>query len=208
MKISTRTLATVSAATTALFPAIVVVLNLVQHRNYDPIKQAISELALGSGGTAMVLAFCGLAVGIAALAAVIRTQSLKARAVPIILAVAAVLAGPLSAGFHTDRTGAPTTWHGTLHNDAGLGAFLLLLAAMLISSFAFSRDPFWKGHVIATRVLTVAAVISFFLIPVLGQDHFGLSQRLFVGSFVSWLIVSAVYASRSERRLAISASAV
>lgn len=196
MNTDTRTLAGVSGASTALFPTIVITLNVIQHRHYDPVKQAISELALGTGGSAMILAFCSLGAGIAMLAVIVRRRDRTARVVPTMLALAAVLAGPMSAAFHTDLTGTPTTLHGTIHNDAGLAAFLLLLAAMVVSSFAFARDPFWQGHVTATRVFAAAGTASFFLIPGLGGDHFGISQRLFVGSFVCWLILTAAYARR------------
>lgn len=199
MSISTRTLASVSAAATAVFPVVVITLNVVQRHHYDPVKQAISELALGRGGAAMAVAFCSLAVGIATLAVVIARRSRRARVVPAILGVAAVLAGPMSAAFHTDLTGAPTTLDGTIHNDAGLTAFLLLLTAMVISTLTFARDRFWRGHVVATRILAVAGAIAFFLIPGLGTDHFGVSQRLFVGSFVCWLFLTALR-GRAEAR--------
>lgn len=35
---------------------------------------------------------------------------------------------------------------------------------------------------------------GFFLIPILGDDRFGLAQRIFVGLFLSWLIAVAVIA--------------
>lgn len=189
-----RSLPVVSIVCTALFPAIVIVLNLVQRDSYSPVRQAISELALGSGGALMVLAFCSLGAGILTVAVVIHRTAGRGRVVPVILGIAAVLAGPASAGFHTDLTGAPTTLHGTIHNAAGLSAFLLLLTAMVVSSLRFRRDAFWRGHATATAVLAVIGLITFCLIPVLGDDRFGLAQRLFVGTFLTWLITTAAYA--------------
>jgi hypothetical protein len=193
-KPSTRALAATSVTTTALFPVIVIALNVVQRRSYSPARQAISELALGPGGVLMVLAFCGLGAGIATLAVTVRRAAANARVVPAILGIAAILAGPGSAAFHTDRTGAATTLHGTIHNTAGLVAFLLLLAAMVIASLGFRRDDFWRGHAATTTVLAGTGLVTFFLVPLLGNDHFGLAQRLFVGTFVTWLIVTAAYA--------------
>jgi hypothetical protein len=193
---SARSLAAISAATTALFPATVITLNVVQRRSYSPVSQAISELALGAGGVLMVLAFCSLGAGILTLASTIHRTGAKRRAVPAILAVAAVLAGPASAAFHTDLTGAPTTLHGTIHNTAGLAAFLLLLVAMVVASFTFRRDAFWRGHAVTTAGFAVTGIVTFLLIPLLGDDRFGLAQRLFVGTFVAWLITSAAYAHR------------
>lgn len=193
---STHSLSAVSMVSTALFPAIVIVLNVVQRHGYSPVRQAISELALGSGGVLMVLAFCSLGAGILTVAAVIHRTATRSRAVPVILGIAAVLAGPASAGFHTDLTGTPTTLHGTVHNVAGLAAFLLLLTAMVVSSLRFRRDAFWRGHATATAVLAGIGLITFCLIPLLGDDRFGLAQRLFVGTFLVWLIATAAYVNR------------
>ena len=191
-----RSLAAVSVASTALFPGIVITLNLVQRAGYSPVRQAISELALGTGGLLMVIAFCGLGTGIFTLAMTIRRVGANGRIVPAILTVAAILAGPASAAFHTDLTGAPTTVHGTIHNVAGIAAFLLLLTAMVVGSFTFRRDVFWRSHAVTTAFLAISGLITFFLIPLLGDDRFGLAQRLFVGTFVTWLITTATYAHR------------
>lgn len=193
---SARSLAAVSIESTALFPSIVITLNLVQRGGYSPVRQAISELALGTWGLLMVVAFCGLGTGIFTLAMTIRRVGAKRHTVPAILTVAAVLAGPASAAVHTDLTGAPTTVHGTIHNLVGLAAFLLLLTAMVITSFTFRRDVFWRSHAVTTAFIAASGLITFFLIPVLGDARFGLAQRLFVGTFVTWLITTAAYAHR------------
>lgn len=194
-------LATAALVSASLFPLIVIVLNLVQRRDYSPTRQAISELALGSGGNFMVLAFCGLGIGIFLLALIIFRTSRNARVTPLLLAVASVLAGPVSAAFHTDRTGARTTMHGNIHNGAGLAAFLLILVAMITAAYRFRREPKWRSHAAPNTALAALGIVTFFLIPMLGNSHFGLAQRLFVGTFVAWILASATHArniSRSE----------
>lgn len=188
---------------TSLFPVIVIVLNLVQRHGYSPTRQAISELALGPGGALMAVAFCGLGVGILLLAVIIRRTSGKAVVTPLLLAVASVLAGPVSAAFHTDLTGAKTTLHGTVHNTAGLLAFFLILAAMITGAYRFRREPWWRSHAAPTAAFATAGIVTFFLIPTLGNSQFGLAQRLFVGTFVAWLLTTAAYAHR-QRGIALS----
>jgi hypothetical protein len=142
----------------------------------------------------MVLAFCGLGIGIFLLAVIIFRASRKARITPLLLALASVLAGPISAAFHTDRTGAKTTMHGNIHNGAGLAAFLLILVAMITAAYRFRHEPNWRSHAAPTTALAALGIVTFFLIPMLGNSHFGLAQRLFVGTFVAWILTTATHA--------------
>ena len=191
-----RGLATAAVALTSLFPLIVIVLNLIQRHDYSPTRQAISELALGTDGNAMIIAFCGLGVGIFLLAVSIYRTSRNARVTPLLLALASVLAGPVSAAFHTDRTGAKTTVHGNIHNVAGLAAFLIILVAMITAAYRFRREPAWRAHATVTKAFAALGITTFFLVPVLGNSQFGLAQRLFVGTFVVWLLSTAAHAAR------------
>jgi hypothetical protein len=146
----------------------------------------------------MAVAFCGLGAGIFLLAVSIHRSSRKARVTPLLLTLAAVLAGPVSAAFHTDRSGAKSTLHGTIHDTAGLVAFLLILLAMITGAYRFRHEPWWRSHAVPTAAFAVLATVTFFLIPELGSSNFGLAQRLFVGTFVAWLLWTAGYArSRS-----------
>lgn len=189
-------LATGALVAMSLFPLIVIALNLVQRHSYSPTRQAISELALGTGGGLMAVAFCGLGAGIFMVAAIIYRTSSKARITPLLLTLASVLAGPVSAAFHTDRSGAKSTLHGSIHDTAGLVAFLLILLAMIGDAYRFRREPWWRSHTTPTTAFAVLAAVTFVLIPALGTSYFGLAQRLFVGTFVVWLLWTAGYARK------------
>jgi hypothetical protein len=189
-----RGLATAALVSASLFPLTVIALNLVQRGRYSPIRQAISELALGTGGDAMVLAFCGLGAGIFLLALIIFRTSRQARVTPLLLAIASVFAGPMSAAFRTDRTGARATLHGAIHDGAGLAAFVLILVAMIAAAYRFRHEPAWRSLATETVALAAIGAITFLLIPILGNGHFGLAQRLFVGTFVLWILLAAAHA--------------
>lgn len=193
-------LATAALASVSLFPVTVISLNLVQRNRYSPTRQAISELALGTAGGLMIPAFCALGIGIFLLAVVVRVTAEKARVTPLLLALASIPAGPISAAFHADRSGARTTLHGTVHQTAGLVAFLLILAAMCTAVYRFRREPWWRTHAVPTAVLAALATVALFLIPAVGNSHFGIAQRLFVGTFVAWLLTTAAYARRRATR--------
>jgi hypothetical protein len=192
---SNRQVATAACACVAVFPVVVVSLNLVQRTTYDPKVQAISELALGRGGALMVVAFLSLGSGIALFARLLDRTCGRGRVIRWMLYAAAVLGGAISAFFHTDLTGDPTTTHGTIHDDAGLAAFLIILISMYAASRLFRRETFWRAFAAPTLVWAVAATGAFFLFPAL-PAHFGLAQRVFVGTFITWFLAASAYARR------------
>jgi hypothetical protein len=190
---TTRTIATTALAAVAVFPTIVIALNIAQRSDgYHASRQAISELALGRAGWLMAIAFCALALGTFLLAVLIRRTTAKAVVAPALLTFAAALS-VVSAVFHTDL-GATTTMHGRIHNAAGVVTFLCLLIAMGISSYRFRTEPAWHGFAVPTLAFTVVGVVAFFLIPTLGDQHFGVAQRLLVGSFVCWMLAATAHA--------------
>ena len=60
---SSASLPLAAFATTAVFPFLVVVLHFVQLGHYHPLRQAVSELALGRAGWLMAIAFCAIGIG-------------------------------------------------------------------------------------------------------------------------------------------------
>ena len=190
---TTRTIATTALAAVAVFPTIVIALNLAQRSDgYHASRQAISELALGRAGWLMAIAFCGLALGTYLLAVLIRRTTAKAVVAPALLTLAAALS-VVSAVFHTDL-GTTTTVHGRIHNDAGVVTFLSLLVVMGISSYRFRTEPAWRSFAVPTLAFTVVGTVAFFLVPTLGDQHFGIAQRLLVGTFVGWMLTATAHA--------------
>lgn len=194
--LATASLATASLAAVAAFPVLVATLNLIQRGDgYDAGRQAVSELALGRDGWLMALAFTALGVGTALLGRLIhRTQ--RGVVVPALLSIAGALS-LVSAVCHTDRTGAPPTLHGQIHNLAGIATFAAMLLAMAICSVRFRRQPRWRPLAIPSLALTALGLAGFFLVPVLGDPHFGLAQRILIGSFVAWMLAAAGHGRRT-----------
>ena len=89
--------------------------------------------------------------------------------------------------------------HGNIHNGAGLAAFLLILIAMISAAYRFRHEPNWRPQAAPTTALAALGIIAFVLIPMLGNNHFGLAQRLFVGTFVAWILTTAAHARNGYR---------
>jgi hypothetical protein len=191
--ISTRTLATTAAGCLAAFPAVVVLLNLVQASDYSARSQAMSELALGHGGGLMFVAFTLMGVGTLLLAVLLHRELPRAKVAPAALTIAAVL-DVTSAIFHTNRTGTPATTTSNIHQAAGIATFVLVVIAMFATVRHLRRSPRWAGFAIPTLVWSLAALVAFFLIPALGNASFGLAQRIFVAAWLSWMITTTLRA--------------
>lgn len=189
-----RTVATGAVACLAAFPAAVTALNLVQIHHYSPMRQAMSELALGRGGAVMNLAFCMLGVGSILLAVALR-WSLRAVVAPVALIVTGGL-DFVSAVFHATLTGTPDTTASRVHQTAGVVTFLLLMIAMFSTVPAMRRSAPWRPFATPTLVWAATAVATFFLVPILGDAHFGVAQRIFVATVLVWMITTGVRARR------------
>jgi hypothetical protein len=200
---STRPIASLALAafaSMAIFPLIVVILHVVQAGHYHPLRQAISELALGRDGWLMMVGFCASGIGTLLLALMLRRGSTKPRVAPTLLAASGLLSF-VSAFVHADpSTSAITTTHGQIHKLAGIATFILIIAAMFLLVRTFRRDSSWRSLATPTRIWAFAVLASFFLIPFSGDAYFGLAQRILIGTSLTWLLTTSLYPWRHERR--------
>ena len=192
--LSTRSLAAGSFAGLAAFPLTVVALNLIQHGRYHPLRQAMSELALGRDGWLMTIAFAPMGVG-TLLLALLLLRTAGALVAPLLLSAAGLL-DFVSASFHTDPGNVTTTMHGRIHNTAGIATFALFVVAIFAATRSFRRHAAWRPFAPLTLAWAICAVGTFFLIPALGNAHFGLAQRIFVATWLSWSLAAAAFARR------------
>lgn len=183
-------LATVAAAAIAAWPVIVVTLHIVQRDHYDPANQAMSELALGRYGFLMDAAFVVFGAGLLALALGLRRTIPRAAAGPALLAVVGVLIA-LSGVFQASLSGAPVTTESVIHEILGVTAFVTIMVAMGSCAWRFRRDPRWWPFALPTAAWAVLALAAFFLVP-LEVTAFGIAQRLFVSTWLSWTLVTAL----------------
>ena len=194
----TRTLAVAALICVGLFPAVVVGLNVVQAPDgYEAGRNAVSDLALGRGGVLMALAFCSLGLGTLLHATLLRRTSRRSRVRTSLLRAAGLLSF-VSAAFHTDLAGAATTTHGEIHNAAGIATFAVMITVMTTSIRRFREEPRWRELAWPTAALALTGLTGFLLVPLLGDAHFGVSQRILIASFLVWMLAGAGWQLRRD----------
>ena len=195
---SSASLPLAAFAATAVFPLLVVVLHFVQIGHYHPLRQTVSELALGRTGWLMAIAFCSIGTGSLLIAFTLRRIATHPRVAPALLATTGLLSF-VSAFVHADGSG-PTTTHGQIHKAVGIVTFILITAAMFSLVRAFRRDPVWRPLATPTLAWALTAVACFFLIPISGNAYFGVAQRIMLATFISWQLTISLYAHHTEQR--------
>lgn len=181
-----------SAATLAIFCFVywvvtVVALSIVSADVYDPVRQSISALALGRFGTLMNVAFFAFGVGGLALAFGLYRTVYDAAVAPLLLALDGVLwflLGALQTG--------PGRAEYAAHFTTASTSFLLILVVMFLFARRFRDDARWRSFALPTLVWAIVAVAAFCLMPLLGDEVFGASERIFVAVWVSWLLATAI----------------
>lgn len=153
----------------------------------NPVEQSISELALGRFGTFMDVAFFAFGIGSLALAFGLYRSVYNALVAPLLLAVAGVLWFLLGVFQTGSGVAGPA-----IHGGVASASFLLILVVMFLFARRFRGDARWRSFALPTSIWAIVAAGALFSIPLLGEEVFGLSERVFVAVFVSWLLVTAI----------------
>ena len=156
----------------------------------------ISDYAVGPFGWIMTSAFVGLSICCAMLMlglALAGPRTVSARLGVALLGVA--FCGLIvTAIFPTDIPGSAETSSGDIHNATFLINVGSLLAATLLLTAAFTRDPGWRP---VSRLATLLAglVVGAFALQFLSLRPgapYGLANRFFVLTLLSWLCAVAL----------------
>jgi len=188
-----RRRAVIAVAGLVAWPVIVIALHLVQLDNYHPSRQAVSELSRGRGGALMAVAFSALGVGTIAFAMALRVVS-SARVAPVLFIVSGIC-DFVSAIFRAD-VGDTHTTTGHIHDLTGMVTFALIIAGMFATTRPLRKLANGRKPARVTAIWAIVAVVAFFLFPLLGDSGFGIAQRTFITSWLSWLIAGAIAMQR------------
>ena len=187
-------LAWVGIAGTAFFILAVTALHFLRP-DYNPVTRFISEFAVGRYGYVMTIAFFALGLGSLALALGIRGGVAPSRA----KSAGSLLLGMWGIGvflagiFPTDLQGSPATTAGTIHNTASLISFVVLIAAIFLSSRGFKRDLAWTSYHAPSLVMGFAALVTFVLFFIsFTSGWLGIGQRAFAAVILLWLLSTGV----------------
>ena len=192
---SGRLAGTLALAGYVFWLVVVVALPVFTTDAYDPVVQSISALALVRYGGFMDVAFLAFGLGSLALALGLYRCVSRALVAASLLAVCGVLWSLLSV-FGTGAGGLEVAIHGAV----ATASFLLIPVVMFLFAARFRSDGRWRSFARPTAAWAVLAVGTLFAIPILGEEVFGASERLFVAVFVSWLMATAVLLRSVDQR--------
>ncbi len=101
--------------------------------------------------------------------------------------------------FEIDRPGIPQTIEETIHSNAAVAAFGMLIVAMLLFSLACWGDERWWSVRWASLELAVtgaaAAVATQFSY---GTGFSGAVQRMLAGTVLAWVLLTAIHTRRTS----------
>lgn len=171
----------------------VVALHLIRP-DLDPLRHVLSEYANGPLGVVMTVVFYAAGLACVALGWRLRTALSwhgVTTAVPALLIVAGM--GMITAGaFEVGLPSAPETLDETIHSLASIGAFVALVAAMALFSWACRDDPDWVAFAPVAAALAAVALAAAAVSPLAdGTPWTGVAQRVLAGTVVLWLLLTA-----------------
>ena len=122
------------------------------------------------------------------------------RAFPVLLALAGLAL--IAAGvFEVDRPLAPTTIQETIHSNAAVAAFVMLIVAMLLFSLACRGDDRWWSVRWVSLGLAVTASLAAVGTQLAARSTWsGAVQRVLAGAVLAWFLLVAVHVRRKAFR--------
>jgi hypothetical membrane protein len=172
----------------------VAVLHVVR-TDLDPVSNVLSEYANGGHGVLMTAVFYG--AGLASIALGWRLRPALAwrgatAATPALLMLAGV-ALIVGGVFEVGLPEAPESMAEAIHSYASIGAFVLLVVAMLLLAWACRLDTRWHTYRPTATVLAVTAAIAAAISPLADRTPWpGAAQRVLGGTVLLWLLLTAL----------------
>jgi hypothetical protein len=183
--------------------------------HYNPISTAESDLAVGPYGYIMAINFLNRGLlSLAFLYAFLRTvaasgvDSAKFRTGVYLLGVWGVGA-LLLAAFPTDVPSSPVSWHGAIHLVVALlafigGAFGTISISMKLGDYETLRGA--RRFALALAAVAVLFLLLLFGLPFvaphLASKIGGVTERVLIGSVLTWILYVSVYLVRRKETLA------
>jgi len=210
----TNTLAGVGAAAALYLAATLLVMHAIQP-DLNPATHYVSEYAHGDLGWLVMAGYVVAAVGALAIAWSALSTLSGRWAVASAACLALVGLGLVATGLtridvaQADGT-VVSTASGMAHELAGYVMFLGLIPGAFILSGAFRRDPLLVRATFAARLFAWGLVITFVLAIMVFQrlELVGVGQRVFLVTWLSWLVFVALELRMAGRLSAPASSAV
>jgi hypothetical protein len=167
----------------------------------DPLRRVMSEYANGSHGQLMTVVF--YAFGLSALALAFRLRNAihlrgVTRLFPWLLALGGV--GLIAAGvFEVERPLVPDSLEEIIHSNASVAAFLLVITAMFLFTYACRTDARWWRFRWTSITLALGAAAAAMATPITQTTGWsGAVQRLLGLTILAWFLLVALYVRRKS----------
>ena len=188
-------LASLAMGGAAYFALMVLALHFLRP-DLNPIALPASAYAVGPFGFLMTTAFFGLTLGAWALVLAIARgvpSAARSRAGLILLGVWA--AGILLAMvFPMDVDRAAPTLSGTIHDLGGVIGFFCLSVGGILMTRRLTAVGGWglaRRAMLTLSVLMLAQYVAVSLAFATGSQFLGLVQRLYLGTMITWIVMTA-----------------
>ena len=200
-----KILAAAGVAAPIMFCSVFTIAGLIRP-GYDPLRQYVSELALGPNGWLQTANFLVMGLLLIAFAVGLHHRIPDGSRVSPALLVVAGVGFLLSGIFARDLPGTTPTMQGEVHKYASYILLALPLASLSIAP-RLKQDPRWRAlapYSVASGLLTLLLLPGYFwgIQAASLQPWMGLYQRILIAIPMSWLEVMAVrlllVASRSD----------
>jgi hypothetical protein len=171
----------------------------------DPATHYVSEYAHGPFGWLVMVAYVAAGAGVLGIAWSAGTTLSGTRSVALAICLALVGVGLIATGVtRIDLPAADgsvvSTASGMAHELAGYVLFLGLIPGIFLVAATFRRDPRLSSAALPAWIFAGSIVLTF-VVAVISQslDLIGVGQRIFLTTWVAWLIFVALQLSRAER---------
>jgi len=202
--IRSSNLASIGAAAVLFLGLTLIAMHAIQP-GLDPATHYVSEYAHGPFGWLVMVAYVSGGVGVLGIAWAAGTELSGARSVALAICLALVGVGLILTGVtRIDLPAADgsvaSTASGMAHELAGYVMFLGLLPGAFLVAVAFRADPRLSTAALPAWILAGGIVITFVVAMMsLSLDLIGVGQRIFLATWIAWLVFVALQLSSAER---------
>lgn len=197
-------LAAIGAAAVGFLGLALIAMHAIQP-NLDPATHYVSEYAHGQFGWLVMVAYVAAGAGVLGIAWAAGTTLSGTRSVALAICLGLVGVGLIVSG--VTRIDLPaangsvaSTASGMAHELAGYVLFLGLLPGALLLAAAFRRDPRLSQAALPAWIFAGSIVITFVVaVMSLSLDLIGVGQRIFLTTWLAWLIFVGFKLSSAER---------
>jgi hypothetical protein len=171
----------------------------------DPATHYVSEYAHGPFGWLVMVAYVAAGAGVLGIAWSAGTTLSGTRSVALAICLALVGVGLIATGVtRIDLPAADgsvvSTASGMAHELAGYVLFLGLIPGVFLVAATFRRDPRLSSAALPAWMFAGSIVITF-VVAVMSQslDLIGVGQRIFLATWIAWLLFVAFHLLRAGR---------